>query len=292
MGCDFKKSNTDHILNHFNVKQKMNEEKKDEIGESLLEVSLSKIQVNAFQPRKKFVKEELEELAQSILAVGILHPPLVRAIDSETFELISGERRFRAAQLAGLDKIPVIVRRSNQVISAQAALIENIQRVDLNPLEIAKALKLLIEEFGFNQEALASRLGKKRSTIANYLRLLTLPKNIQNHLIDGSISMGHAKAILSLDDSEKQTLLCELVISDMLNVRETEEGARRILEKAKKKQLVYVNRDIYLEHLAEKIQQKLGTKVYIQGKDKKGRILIDYYNLDDLDRLLQIFGIN
>jgi len=270
----------------------MNEDEKS-LQEELIEVPLSKIQTNAFQPRKHFADEELAELAQSIRTIGILHPPLVRPMDGQdTFELVSGERRLRAAKLAGLEKIPVIVRHSSQCISAQAALIENIQRVDLNPIEIAKALRSLIEQFGFNQDTLATRVGKKRSTVANYLRLLSLPKKIQDHLNEGAITMGHAKAILSLEGFEKQNLLCEIVIRDALNVRETEEASHRIMEKAKKKGLVYVNRDIYLEQLAEKIQQRLGTKVFIQGKGKRGRITIDYYNLDDLDRLLQLFGVD
>jgi ParB family transcriptional regulator, chromosome partitioning protein len=281
-----------HNLNLFKVKRKMNIDEKCSFQEELLEVPLSKIETNAFQPRRHFAHEELEELAQSIRTVGLLHPPLVRRLHgTDSFEIISGERRFRAAKLAGLEQIPVIVRETTQTLSAQAALIENIQRVDLNPIEIAKALRSLMEEFGFNQDVLAARIGKKRSTIANYLRLLSLPKRIQDSLREGVITMGHAKAILSLDGFEKQILLCDIVLRDSLNVRETEEAAYRIAEKEKKKQLVYVNRDIYLEQLAEKIQQKLGTKVDIQGKGKKGRVTIDYYSLDDLDRLLQLLGI-
>lgn len=270
----------------------MQTEQKPLIQEELLEIPLDKIRVNPYQPRRYFAKEELEELAQSILAVGLIHPPVVRPVDGgEAYELVSGERRFRAAQLAGLVKIPAVVRQSSHSLSAQAALIENIQRVDLNPIEIAKALRSLIEEFGFNQDELAVRIGKKRSTVANYLRLLSLPKNIQDSVSDGTITMGHAKAILSLDSFDKQNLLCEIVVRDALNVRETEEAALRIAEKAKRKELVYVNRDVFLEQLAEKIQQKLGTRVSIQGKGKRGRISIDYYSLDDLDRVLQLFGV-
>lgn len=229
---------------------------------------------------------------QSIKAVGLLHPPLVRPLpDSEEYELISGERRYRAAQLAGLAVIPVFIRRATCSLSAQAALIENIQRVDLNPLEIAKALKRLMLEFDFNQDRLAQRVGKKRSTIANYLRLLSLPASIQDSILKEKITMGHAKAILALEEEDKQQLLHDLIIRDQLNVREAEQAAARIGEKAKKQQLTYVARDFYLEQLAEKLQHRLGTKVCIQGKGKKGRISIDYYSLDDLDRLLQLFGL-
>lgn len=264
-----------------------------DLKDQVKEVSVDSIYVNPFQPRRHFSQQELEELAESIKAVGLLHPPLVRMRpDGETYELISGERRFRASQLAGMQKIPVIIRQASDKISAQAALIENIQRVDLNPLEIAKSLQSLIEEFGLQQEELGERVGKKRSTVSNYLRLLGLPKHIQDSLSMDQITMGHAKAILSLEGFEKQNLLHELIIRDDLSVRETEEAALRIAQKAKKQALVYTNRDFYLEQLGEKIQQKLGTKVQIYGKGKKGRITIDYYNLDDLDRLLALFGVS
>lgn len=261
--------------------------------DALKHVPLSHIRVNPYQPRRDFKSEELEELAQSICSVGLLHPPLVRPLpESDHYELISGERRFRAAQIASLTTIPVYIRSTNYSTSAQAALIENIQRVDLNPLEIAKALKQLMEEFGFTQDQLSLRLGKKRSTIANYLRLLALPKTIQESIFKGFITMGHAKAILALDKEEKQMLLHEMILRDDLNVREAELGAQRIGDKAKKQQLSYVPRDFYLEQLADKIRERLGTKVSIQAKGRKGRISIDYYNLDDLDRLLVLFGVN
>jgi len=259
--------------------------------EALQEIPIEKIVVNPYQPRRHFAPEELEELALSIKAVGLIHPPAVRPREDGNYELISGERRFRAAQLAGMETVPVLVRKSTHSISAQAALIENIQRVDLNPIEVAKALRNLIEQFGFHHDELAQRIGKKRSTVANYLRLLGLPKNIQESVSSNAISMGHAKAILSLEGFEKQNLLHELVLRDDLTVREAEEAALRIAQKAKKQALPYVNRNFYLEQIAEKIQQKLGTKVAIQGKGKKGRIYIDYYNLDDLDRLLALLGI-
>lgn len=261
--------------------------------DEIKEIDIEKITINPFQPRRHFSSTELEELAASIVSVGLIHPPTVRPIENgERFEIISGERRYRASKLAGLTKIPVIVRQVSNTLSAQAALIENIQRVDLNPIEIAKALRSLIEQFDFNQDDLSQRVGKKRSTVANYLRLLSLPKSIQESVSSDLISMGHAKAILSLEGFEKQNLLYEIVLRDGLNVRETEDAALRISEKAKKKNLVYVTRDFYLEQIAEKIQARLGTKVTIQGKGKRGRISINYYNLDDLDRLLAIFGVS
>jgi ParB family chromosome partitioning protein len=264
------------------------EEEKDDVKE----VPISQIQINPYQPRREFKQEELQELANSIKAVGLIHPPLVRPlIDSDCYELIAGERRFRASQLAGLKSIPVLIRKSSYAQSAQAALIENIQRVDLNPLEIAKALKQLMQDFNFSQDRLSQQIGKKRSTVANYLRLLTLPSVVQISILQGVLSMGHAKAILALETEDKQKLLHDLILRDDLNVREAEQAAARINQKAKKQQLSYEARDFYLEQLAEKIQLKLGTKVVIQGKGKKGRISINYYNLDDLERLLEIFGV-
>lgn len=262
------------------------------IQDELKHVTLSQIRVNPYQPRREFKAEELEDLAQSIRSVGILHPPLVRPLSNgEGYELISGERRFRAAQLVCLPTIPVYIRKTSYSVSAQAALIENIQRVDLNALEIAQALKRLMQEFGLTQDQLAGQLGKKRSTLANYLRLLTLPLPIQESIAKDLITMGHAKAILALEQDEKQILLHELILRDDLSVREAEQAAQRIGEKAKKQQLSYVPRDFYLEQIADKIREKLGTQVLIQAKGKKGRISIDYYNLDDLDRLLVLFGV-
>lgn len=259
---------------------------------SLKEIKVDQITVNPAQPRRAFAQQELEELAESIKEVGVIHPPVVRALgDGKTFELISGERRWRAAQLAGLKSIEVVVRDATVSHSAQAALIENIQRVDLNPIEIAKALRSLIEQYGLQQDDVANRVGKKRSTVANYLRLLSLPKNIQDSVTSESITMGHAKAILSLDGNEKQNLLHELILRDDLTVRQAEEKALKLAQRDKKIPSSYVQRDFYIERLAEKIQERLGTKVSIQGKGKKGKIFIDYYNLDDLDRILTIFGI-
>ncbi len=263
-----------------------------QLFDELRYVCPSDILVSPYQPRREFKVEDLEELAQSIQSIGFIHPPLVRPLpDSGLYELISGERRLRAAQLAALTVIPVYVRHTGDAISAQAALIENIQRVDLNALEVAKALKRLMLEFGFKQDQLAQSIGKKRSTVANYLRLLTLPASIQESVAKNYISMGHAKAILALDQEDKQILLHELILRDDLSVREAEQAAHRLGEKAKKQQLTYVTRDFYLEQLAEKMREHFGTKVCIQAQGKKGRISLDYYGWDDLERLLNLLGL-
>lgn len=257
--------------------------------DQLLEIPVEKIVMSPYQPRRHFARGELEELAQSIQAVGLIHPPAVRPLpDSDLYELVSGERRLRAAQLAGLRQITAIVRKSSSMDAAQAALIENIQRVDLNPIEIAKALKSLVEQFSWTQEELAKRIGKKRSTLANYLRLLTLPKTIQESLISGEITMGHAKAILSLDGFEKQILLHDWMRREEMTVRQAEEAASRIGEKIKKPPITSSERDYFIEDIVRRLEQKFGTKVTLAGNGKQGKICIDYYNLDDLDRLLQL----
>ncbi len=255
-------------------------------------VELKNILTNPYQPRRHFDAKELEELAQSITSVGLIHPPLVRILEGGLYELVSGERRFQASKLAGLTSIPVFIKLSNVSQSAQMALIENIQRVDLNAIEIAQALQQLLEEFNFNQEDLAIKIGKKRSTVANYLRLLSLPANIQKSILHNFISMGHAKAILALEGEEKQNLLHELILRDDLSVRETEVTAAKLSQKIKKQVLRYTNSNFFLDQLAEKLRSKLGTKVHMLSRGKGGRIFIDYYNLNDLDRLLKIFGVN
>lgn len=272
----------------------MNDSKilRDAGSDELKHLSLEQIRMNPYQPRREFAAEELEELAQSIRTVGLLHPPLVRSLpEAGVYELVSGERRYRAAQMASLQVIPVYVRLAGDAVSAQAALIENIQRVDLNPLEIARALKRLSVEFGLTQERLAEQIGKKRSTLANYLRLLSLPTMIQESLYKGFITMGHAKAILVLEQEEKQVLLHEMILRDELNVRETERAAQRISNKHEKRKPEGKAPDFFLGDLANRMRERLGTQVSIQGEGEKGKITIDYYSLDDLDRLLNLFGI-
>lgn len=263
-------------------------------AEEIRQVSIDRIRVNPFQPRRHFSIEELQELAASIQTVGLIHPPAVRVLqeDPDSYEIISGERRWRAAQMAGFQTISVVVRQYSTELSAEAALIENIQRVDLNPLEIAKAMKCLMLELRLNQDQLAQRIGKKRSTVANYLRLLTLPDEIKESLAKDHITMGHAKAILSLDRIHDQLRLYQAIVNHAWSVREAEAAAGRMMQKLEKPAPIEMTRDFYLEMLAEKVQQKLGTKVAIHGNGAKGKITIDYYNLDDLDRVLQALGVS
>jgi ParB family chromosome partitioning protein len=261
------------------------------MNQEIEEIELCNILANPYQPRKSFRKEEIEDLARSIKSIGLIQPPVVRrSADGSKYELISGERRFRAAELAGLEKIPVIIRENKDAYSAEASLVENIQRVDLNPLEIARALKRLADEFGYQQDELAERVGKNRSTVANYLRLLALPQKIRESLSAGEISMGHAKAILSIEGFERQLLLHEQALSEDLSVRETEQAAQQMDKIPRRRLSHFPNQDCYLQDLQEILQHKLGTKVTIQSKGKRGRIDIDYYSLDDLDRILEIIN--
>jgi ParB family chromosome partitioning protein len=256
-------------------------------------ISIEAIHTNPFQPRRYFDPRELAELSQSIKEVGLIHPPLVRPLGNDKYELISGERRYQACCLAGLSSIPVVITQCGNLQSARMALIENIQRVDLNPIEVAKAIKQLIDEFNLSQAEVSEQLGKKRSTIANYLRLLSLPPLIQQSLLKGHITMGHAKAILSLDTEEKQTLLHGVILKDGISVRAAEMMALKIEHRERKQRIKEVNGDFFLDLIAEKIQQQLATKVNIQSRaeGKGGRIYIDYYSFDDLDRLIKLLGV-
>lgn len=255
-------------------------------------IPLEQIRINPYQPRRTFSEENLQELANSIRLLGVLQPPLVRRVsEGQTYELIAGERRCRAARLAGLKEIPVIICAMDTCRSAEAALVENIQRMDLNPLEIAHAIQQLMRDWGFNQDEVALKVGKQRSTIANYLRLLALPAEVQEHLSNQSLSMGHAKAILALSDPYQQKQLAERILTEELNVRQAEALARRMGSKKPKPLPSYEEGDLFLHQLAQQIQRHLGTKVRIRGEGTKGELMLSYYSLDDLDRLLEVLGV-
>lgn len=256
-------------------------------------IEIGKIRPNPHQPRRQFNGNEIEELAASIRSVGLLHPPLVRKVpNSCDFELVSGERRLRAAKLASLTHIPVYVRAVDDSLSAEAALIENIQRVDLCPLDIAKALRQHAEKYALTQDQLAEKMGKKRSTVANYLRLLTLPAPIQESLRREAITMGHAKAILSVEGERKQTLLHAHIVQGSLSVRDAEKKAAEMNAKTTfsfkdtKK-----NRNIHIEALEKRLRERLGTAVRIYPRSlSAGSITIDYTDLEDLERVLALIG--
>lgn len=244
---------------------------------------------NRSQPRKQFNESRLQELAESIKEKGILEPLIVRRVD-QGYELIVGERRWRAAQRAGLKEIPVLVRDVEPREVLEISLIENLQREDLNPVEEAEGFKRLIEEFGINQGELATRLGKDRTTIANALRLLKLPTEVRDRLLQNRITAGHARAILSLENRERQKELCRLIIQKALSVREAEALAKRWSEKPKRPGTSEKRRGelgSQLNSIQDSLRQYLGTKVHITLKGKKGKIDIEYYSFEDLQRIVE-----
>jgi ParB family transcriptional regulator, chromosome partitioning protein len=243
------------------------------------------IEPNPYQPRQEFDNESLNELAASIRAKGVITPVLVSKTENG-YRLIAGERRWRAAQRAGLERIPVVVRETTPIESLELALIENIHRRDLNPIEEALAYNRWMEDSGTTQEILAQRVGKDRSTIANLLRLLTLPQDIQKNVIDGNLSMGHARVLAGLKTPGDQRRIRDLVIMKDLSVRQTENVAKRELSGSHPKKR---GKDIdeYLVALSDGLKRSLGTKVEIKRRGKTGTINIHFYSDEELDRLLE-----
>ena len=256
---------------------------------ALLYCGIEEITPNRSQPRKHFDESKLQELAESIKEKGILEPLIVRRTD-QGYELIVGERRWRAAQKAGLKEVPVLVKEVEGRDVLEISLIENLQREDLNPIEAAEAFKHLIEEFNISQEDLSKRIGKDRTTITNTVRLLKLPIEIRNQLLQNRITSGHARAILSLESKEKQKELCALIIKKGLSVREAEALAKRWSEKPKKTTLPAKRKgdlESQLVSLQDSLRRHLGTKVQIILKGKKGKIEIEYYSHEDLERIVE-----
>ncbi len=259
-------------------------------SKALLYCGIEEIVPNRAQPRKQFDESKLQELAQSIKANGILEPLIVRRVD-QGYELIVGERRWRAAQKAGLKEVPVLVKEVEGADALEISLIENLQREDLNPIEEAEAFKRLSEEFNVSQEELGKRLGKDRTTVANALRLLKLPVEIKDQLIQNRITAGHARAILSLETKEKQKELCALIIKKGLSVREAEALAKRWSERLKRKAAPDRRKEeleSQLNNLQDFLRRCLGTKVHIIPNGKRGKIEIEYYSPDDLERIVEL----
>ncbi len=263
---------------------------------SINEVELSKITVNPNQPRREFDQEALQELADSIAEIGIIQPITLRKIDDDSYQIIAGERRFRASQMAGLTSIPAYIRTADDENVMEMALIENIQREDLNSLEIALAYQHLLEQYELTQERLSQRVGKKRTTISNYLRLLKLPAPIQVALQNKEIDMGHARALLTLDDPKMQIKIFEEIVKNHYSVRKVEElvkalsegeavkcGEKKIVSKAVKLPEEY---DVLKTHLSDFFKTKVQMSC---NKDGKGKISIPFNNEEDLERIMEIF---
>lgn len=261
-------------------------------GKKLLEISLVDIMTNPNQPRKLFSKGAIDELAQSIEEKGILQPLLVRPIGGGKYELIAGERRYRASKQVGLEKVPVVIKDIDETETLELALIENIQRENLNVIEEALAYKDLLSKFQYTQDELAKRLGKDRSSIANTLRLLKLSDKIRNQLINNDLSMGHARALLSLDDKDLQIQIAQDIVENQLSVRETEglikkyKNAIKQGETTEKEELV-VEKKTYEEILSleKRMKELLKTYVQIKGNPNKGKITINYQNEEELKQI-------
>lgn len=271
------------------------DEVKTEGSSSINEIELSRIAVNPNQPRRDFDPIALQELADSIGEIGIIQPITLRQVDNGTYEIIAGERRFRAAQLAGLSTIPAYIRTANDEKVMEMALIENIQREDLNSVEIALAYQHLIEQYGLTQERLSERVGKKRTTIANYLRLLKLPAPIQIGLQNKQIDMGHARALLTLDDPKLQVKVYEEILTHGYSVRKVEEIVKALSEgeaiKSGKRKIAPKQTRLPEEYnvLRQQLSGFFNTKVQLTCSEKgKGKISIPFNNEEELERIIGI----
>ncbi len=255
-----------------------------ETQDKLRQIPIDMLKRGQYQPRTRMDKDALDELSQSIRARGVVQPIVVRPLSDGDYEIIAGERRWRAAQLAGLDSVPVVVRDIPDEAALVIALIENIQREDLNPIEEGTGLKRLLDEFGLTHEQVAAGVGRSRSAVTNMLRLLTLSDKAKELLETGKLEMGHARALLTLP-GPKQEALAQEIVSRGLSVRQAEQMVRRIQQgKPKKSSKGPVSSDVL--QLQQRLSEKLGAKVSIKDKKGKGRVIIEYHSLDQLDGIL------
>lgn len=268
------------------------EKRKESVEEKHVEqkIKVSLIEPNREQPRKMFEEEALKELADSIKQYGVLQPLLVQK-NGSYYTIVAGERRWRAAKMAGLAEVPVVIREYDKQQSMEIALIENVQRADLNPIEEAQAYQQLIQEFHLTQEEIAARVSKNRTTITNTMRLLKLDERVQKMLVEGQISNGHARTLLGLEDGEKQVMAAKKIIKESLNVRDVEKLVKGMNRPEKKKEEQESGPDLNLVYhqIEDKLKSIMGTKVIINRKDKnKGRIEIEYYSQEELERIIEM----
>jgi ParB family chromosome partitioning protein len=250
------------------------------------------IKPNRYQPRRRFADEDMAELAASIRAQGVIQPLLVRK-DGTGYELVAGERRLRAAKMAGLSEVPVVIKDITNAEMLEMSIVENIQRADFNPIEEADAYHRLMTEFGLTQDQAAERVGKSRSAVANFLRLRQLDDTIKTSIIEGAISMGHARALLGLDDAPARLAAWRSVVAKKLSVRETEQLIRKLkFAPSRPRKRPPSEMERHLASLAEDLSRYYGTKVTIQRQKKRGTVAIEFYNDDDLDRLLDLLKNN
>ena len=274
------------LFNEEDIEEVTSEITKSSEGD-IKKVRMSLIEPNKKQPRRHFDEEKITALADSIKEHGLIQPIIITPSDNNMYKIVAGERRWRAAKKANLKEIPAVIRKYSEEQVAEIALIENLQRENLNPIEEAIGYNLLMDEFNLTQELISQRVGKSRSAIANSLRLLSLEDEIQKMLILGTLTSGHARAILSLDDKELRIALSKRIIEDNLNVRQAEALAKQ-LQKKKPQKTAY---DIEIEKIQNTLSSAMGTKVRINHTAKKGKIEIEYYGNEDLERVLGFFNI-
>ena len=270
--------------------KKTKAEMKEAQDKSLAEIKISEIDPNMGQPRKKFDEDELLELAESIKIHGVIQP-IILTKRGKRYEIIAGERRWRASKLAGLVKIPAIIREYTDKEIMEVSLIENIQRQDLNPIEEALAFKNLIDEYKMKQDDLAERVSKSRSAITNALRLLKLDDKVKAMLAEGLISTGHARALLAVEDKNKQQALATKIFDEKLSVRETEKLVKHIIENKEPKKEEKSSEKLIYKKLEDSLKSIIGSKVSIKGRNNgKGKIEIDYYSIEELDRITELLS--
>ena len=273
-------------------KEKVKQDKSSEKVTSETSVNITKVEPNREQPRKNFDEDALEELAESIKQFGLLQPILVQ--DRKTYyEIIAGERRWRAAKKAGLKEVPVIIKNLTEQEIVEISLIENIQREDLNPIEEAQAYKRLLTEFNLKQDEVAERVAKSRTAVTNSMRLLKLCDDVQQMIIDGMISTGHARALIPIEDAEQQYQIAQRIFDEKLSVRDVEKLIKNIGKPSKIKKAILTDKSLeaVYQDIEENLKQKLSTKVSITSKGNgAGKIEIEFYSHEDLDRLIDMMG--
>ena len=254
------------------------------VGEEVKYLSVEQIIPNRYQPRKSFDEAEISDLAASVKEHGILQPVIVRRTGDGAFELIAGERRLRAAKIAGLAAIPALVRLSNDEKSLALALVENVQRQNLNPMEEARAYTQLIDDFGLLQEQVSMAVGKDRSTVANLLRLLSLPREMQEFIEHNRITLGHAKVLLGLKSSEKQISIARQIIRENLSVRATEVLVSKAKNTSNPRKIIRKSNEFF--HVEEQVRRRLGSKVHISKSRKGGKLIIHFFSEEELERIV------
>lgn len=259
--------------------------KKQNTQSNVTELDITKIYPNPNQPRKHFDEEALQELASSVKLHGIIQPLVVNKVDENNYMIIAGERRWRASKMAGLDTVPVVIKNYTEKQIKEISIIENLQREDLNPIEAARAIKQLMDEYNLTQETVSDRIGKSRSSVANTLRLLSLYPDVIKMIEDGRLSSGHARSLVVVDDTTQQIKFAKQAADGKMSVRDLEKAVKNYLNPPKTPVTKVKEQSLELKELINDMQRVFATKVSAIGNDNKGRIYIDYYSRDDLDRL-------